>query len=92
MKSTWSADKQALVPSQSFGVTTFDGCPWPGSKKIPQVSNSEVASVCIALGVEGASHHAGRQELLQKYAAFLDKAHKAAGDAAVAELLKKVSL
>ena len=90
MKSTWNPDKQALVKSETHGVTTFDGCPWPGSKKIPQVSNSEIASVCIALGVENASHHAGRQELLQRYSAFLDQIHKAAGDKAVAERLAQV--
>ena len=90
MKSTWSEGQQKLVESQSYGVTTFDGLDWPGGKKIPQVSNSEVASVCIALGVEGASHHVGRQELLQKYAAFLDQIHKAAGDTAVLERLAQV--
>ena len=87
-KSYWDPRLQKLVPTGSHGQTVYDDYPWPTAHKIPQASNSEVASVCLALNIKDAGHNRGRGDNLKAYAAYIDDVRKKAGDDAVAQLLK----
>lgn len=85
-KGTWCPKLQKLIFSNQ-AATVFDSLPLPGSRKISEVSNADLANALIGLGVPGAGHESGRQRNLEAYSEFLDAIKTKAADEAVRKIL-----
>jgi hypothetical protein len=68
--------------------TEWDGLPFFGGRKIPDVPSAKLVNDMIAAGVPGVAPQNGRQENLAAYAKHLEQIRKSAGDGAVAAFLK----
>jgi len=87
MRQNWDEKKQKLVPGGTTR-TEYDDLPVPGGKKVPDLSNAELANVLLGLKVSGVSHKQGRTENLEAYKAHLDALRERAADSAVNAWLK----